>query len=472
MISVYSDFSKRLQIILDLGITALALILTYYLRSELLGIWYPSTSPLSRYLWLLPLILPIWGLIFDYYRDHLTYDRRLQQISWGLLKACTAGILILILVLYVTQSYRLNRTLVFIFLPLNYLMLVLEKGIMKFIMRHRLKNLESYYRQVLIIGTGQRAQKFVERVKRNENWRIRINGFVDKDESLLGKEIHGIKVVGLLKDIGTLIREKSLDELFFIAHRSWLVEFQDIFSFCEKAGVRLRLSLDLFNPIIARTTLGDFYGLPTLVFNTTPANHNQLLFKLMFDVVAFFFLLVLLSPIFLLIAVGVKLTSPGPIFFSHTRTSLNGRQFRLYKFRSMKKDAHEQQSTLAGRNEMTGGGFFKMDNDPRITPLGKFLRKTSLDEIPQIYNVLKGEMSLVGPRALSTKLEQYKTWQRRRLSMKPGITCLWQVEKRKETNFEEWMKLDLEYIDNWTLWIDFKILLKTVWVVFAGKGAR
>ncbi len=471
MISVYSNFSKRLQIILDLGITALALILTYYLRSGLLGICYPGTSLLSRYLWLLPLILPLWGLIFNYYRDHLTYDRTLQQISFCLLKACIAGILLLILILYVTQSYRLNRTLVFVFLPLNYLMLVLEKGLMKFIMRPRLKDLKSYYRQVLIIGTGKRAQTFVERVKRNKNWRIRINGFIDKDESLLGKEIHGIKVVGLLKDIGTLIREKGLDEIFFVAPRSWLVEFQDIFSFCEKAGVRLRLSLDLFNPIIARTILGDFYGLPTLVFTTSSAKHNQLFFKLIFDVAASFFLLVLLSPIFLLIAVGVKLTSPDPIFFNHTRTGLNGRQFRLYKFRSMKKNAHEQQRTLAGRNEMTGGGLFKMDNDPRITPFGKFLRKSSLDEIPQLYNVLKGQMSLVGPRALSTKPEQYKTWQRRRLSMKPGITCLWQVEKRKETNFEEWMKLDLEYIDNWSLWLDFMILLKTVWVVLTGKGA-
>lgn len=470
MISVYSNFSKRLQIILDLGITALALVLTYYLRSELFGIWYPCTSPLSRYLWLLPLILPLWGVIFNYYSDHLTYDRTLQQISWCLLKACIAGILILIL--YVTQSYRLNRTLVFVFLPLNYLMLVLEKGIMKFIMRPRLKDLKSYYRQVLIIGTGKRAQTFVKRVKRNKNWRIRITGFIDKDESLLGKEIHGIKVVGLLKDIGTLIREKGLDEIFFVAPRSWLVEFQNIFAICETAGIRLRLSLDLFNPIIARTTLRSFYGLPTLVFTTTPAKHNQLFFKLLLDIVTSFLLLILLSPIFLLIAVGVKLTSPGPIFFSHTRTGLNGRQFRLYKFRSMKKNAHEQQSMLAGRNEMTGGGLFKMDDDPRITPFGKFLRKTSIDEIPQLYNVLKGQMSLVGPRALSTKLNQYKTWQRRRLSMKPGITCLWQVEKRKETHFEDWMKLDLKYIDNWSLWIDFTILLKTVWVVITGKGAR
>ncbi|MCK4389506.1 MAG: sugar transferase [Desulfobacterales bacterium] len=472
MISIDSTFNKRLQILLDLGITVLALILSYYLRSGLVGIWHESSSPLSRYLWLLPLILPIWGMIFNHYKDYLSHDRPLAEVCFVLLKVTTLSILLLILILYVTQAYRLNRTLVFVFFPLNYLLLVLEKGTIKYILKSYFKDRKLYYRQVFIIGTGQRVQRFIERVRKNKDWRIRINGLIDKDKDLLGKDINGIKVVGLLKDIDKLIKEKRIDELFFIAPRSWLAEFQDIFAICESAGIKLRLELDLFNPIIARTVLEEFYGHPTLVFTTLPAKHNQLFFKMIFDITASFFLLALLSPVFLLIAIGVKLTSPGPVLFCHTRTGLNARQFTLYKFRSMQKDAHQEQSTLAACNEMTGGGLFKMDHDPRITPFGEFLRKTSLDEFPQFYNVLKGAMSMVGPRALSTRLDQYETWQRRRLSMKPGITCLWQIEKRRQVDFDEWMKFDLEYIDNWSLWLDFKILLKTFWVVLRGKGAR
>jgi exopolysaccharide biosynthesis polyprenyl glycosylphosphotransferase len=183
-------------------------------------------------------------------------------------------------------------------------------------------------------------------------------------------------------------------------------------------------------------------------------------------------LLVLLSPLFLIIAALIKLTSSGPIFFKQVRCGLGGRKFAFYKFRSMIVDAEERKKGLEPLNEMSGP-VFKIKDDPRITPVGRIIRKLSLDELPQLYNVLKGEMSLVGPRPpIPEEVQKYERWQRRRLSMRPGLTCLWQVNGRNEVDFEQWMKLDLEYIDNWSLGLDFKIMLRTIPVVLTGHGAH
>jgi lipopolysaccharide/colanic/teichoic acid biosynthesis glycosyltransferase len=181
-------------------------------------------------------------------------------------------------------------------------------------------------------------------------------------------------------------------------------------------------------------------------------------------------LLLILSPLFLVISVIVKASSPGPVIWTQIRCGLNGRKFVMYKFRSMVADAEEKKKMLTSLNEMDGP-VFKIRNDPRITPIGRWLRKTSLDELPQFLNILRGDMSLVGPRpALPEEVEQYERWQRRRLSMKPGLTCLWQIDGRNQVDFEHWMKMDLDYIDNWRLELDFKILLKTVPMIFSCKG--
>jgi exopolysaccharide biosynthesis polyprenyl glycosylphosphotransferase len=190
------------------------------------------------------------------------------------------------------------------------------------------------------------------------------------------------------------------------------------------------------------------------------------------DIVLASALLVLLSPVMLIVALAVKLSSPGPVLFRQIRCGLNGRPFVFLKFRSMYVDAEHLKAGLQAQNEMDGPAF-KMRRDPRVTPVGRFLRRTSLDELPQLWNILKGEMSFVGPRpAVEEEVEQYEPWQRRRLSMKPGLTCLWQISGRNELTFDEWMRLDLEYIDNWSLWLDLQIALKTIPAVLFGRGAR
>ena len=246
---------------------------------------------------------------------------------------------------------------------------------------------------------------------------------------------------------------------------------EDLFLLCEERGITARLAINFFPHVIAKTHLEELDGVPLLTFTTTPKNELLLFLRRGFDFLGSLILLIILSPIFLLVTLAIRLDSAGPIVYRQIRCGLNGRKFTLYKFRSMVQGAEVQKEELASYNIMDGP-VFKMKNDPRVTRVGKFLRKTSLDELPQLINVLRGDMSFVGPRPLpAEEVEKIKGWQRRRLSMKPGITGLWQVSGRNQIDFEQWMKLDLEYIDSWSLGLDFKILLRTIFAVLLGKGA-
>jgi exopolysaccharide biosynthesis polyprenyl glycosylphosphotransferase len=230
--------------------------------------------------------------------------------------------------------------------------------------------------------------------------------------------------------------------------------------------------VDLFPSKVSNVTMEFLENVPLLTFSTTPDHAFELLVKRVMDIVLSAILLAVLFPLMVLVGILIKLTSKGPMIYKQIRCGLYGRRFVLYKFRSMNDGAEDVLWEIKHLNEMDGP-VFKMRNDPRVTPPGRFLRKSSIDELPQFWNVLKGDMSLVGPRApLPEEVREYSRWQRRRLSVKPGITCLWQVSGRNEIDFHEWMKLDLHYIDNWSLLLDLKILLRTFPVVLLGKGAR
>jgi exopolysaccharide biosynthesis polyprenyl glycosylphosphotransferase len=243
--------------------------------------------------------------------------------------------------------------------------------------------------------------------------------------------------------------------------------------FCETEGIRVQYALDLFDLKFAKAKQTDLNGFMLLTLERSPIKIGHLLIKRVFDVIFSGLLLLILLTLYVSIAIAVKVTSKGPVFFKQTRSGLNGRKFTLYKFRTMVVNAESLLSKLKTGNEMTGP-VFKMKDDPRITPLGRYLRKFSLDELPQLWNVFKGEMSLVGPRPpLPDEVKAYDSWQRRRLCMRPGITCLWQVQGRNNiTDFNEWARLDLEYIDNWSIWKDFGILFQTIPVVVFGVGAK
>jgi len=266
----------------------------------------------------------------------------------------------------------------------------------------------------------------------------------------------------------------SVSRVIFAGAHSHLSNLQDAITACETEGIEAWLVANFIKTSIARPSFDTFGARPMLVFRTTPAFSWALWTKGVIDWVGALVLIILASIPMLITALVIKLTSPGPAIFRQERGGKNGKPFRMYKFRTMHLDAEARRKDLEPLNQMTGP-VFKIDRDPRITPVGRWLRKTSIDELPQLINVLFGEMSLVGPRPLPLyEVEKFQhTAQRRRLSVKPGLTCLWQVTGRNEVkDFQDWVRLDLEYIDNWSLWLDFGILLRTIPVVILGLGAK
>jgi lipopolysaccharide/colanic/teichoic acid biosynthesis glycosyltransferase len=306
-------------------------------------------------------------------------------------------------------------------------------------------------RFVLIIGTNIRAMDFARRVATSPELGYKIVGFVDDDwDGIRSFDETGNVRCCNFAGLADLLRHNVVDE----------------------AAIYLPLRSQIFNLGPSHLSAQDADGDSEVMMFGGKGGGWPAVAKRAFDLVFSAVLLILFAPLFLVVAILVRWTSPGPAFFGQTRVGLNKRQFRMYKFRTMIADAEQIQDQLLNLNEMNGP-VFKIKNDPRITPLGRVLRKTSIDELPQLFNVFKGDMSLVGPRAMSLRDYQLfdQDWQRRRFSVKPGITCLWQVNGRNSVPFETWMELDMQYIDKWSLWLDFKILAQTIPAVVKGSGA-
>jgi exopolysaccharide biosynthesis polyprenyl glycosylphosphotransferase len=277
----------------------------------------------------------------------------------------------------------------------------------------------------------------------------------------------------LISELQQLIDHQPVDEVFVALSRAKyndLIEM--IVATCEEQGIIVRVQSATFNLKFARWRSDELDGEPFVTIQSGPSNEWHLVTKRLIDILGSAILLLGLAPIFVIVALLIKLDSPGPVFFTQNRVGLNRRRFRLFKFRTMAESAEQMQHELEHLNE-AGGPVFKIRNDPRVTPIGRFLRRFSIDELPQLFNVLKGEMSLVGPRPLPLRdVERINTqWHKRRFSMKPGVTCLWQVNGRSDVSFEDWVVMDLEYIDKWSLTLDMKILLQTVPTVLKGSGA-
>jgi exopolysaccharide biosynthesis polyprenyl glycosylphosphotransferase len=305
-------------------------------------------------------------------------------------------------------------------------------------------------------------------------WGYKILGFVS-DGHRLPNGWARYRVYGSVPELRTLLERfefpEIVDEIVFAVTRKKLDEMKQLFILCEELGIRARVAMNFFQNRVARIEIEELEGIPFLTFTTTPSNESQLAFKRLLDIAVSLLILGLSLPVILVAALAIKLSSPGSVLFKQERIGLNGRIFTLYKFRTMIENADQRRSEVSHLNEMSGP-VFKVKSDPRVTTVGRILRKFSLDELPQLWNVLKGDMSLVGPRPpVPEEVRSYHRWHRRRLSMKPGLTCLWQISGRNNIDFDRWMKLDLQYIDNWSPSLDLKILLRTIPAVLSGRGA-
>lgn len=336
--------------------------------------------------------------------------------------------------------------------------------------RRRGRNL----RYMLILGTNQRALDFAASIEARPELGYRILGFADDYWPAL-ETFHksGRALVCDFQHLPDFLRHNVVDEIAnYLPLRSFYEHTSRVAALCELHGIILRFNTDLFGLKTARPQSAEFEGTHYVSYSSGVRGGWPMLVKRTVDIVASFFLLVLLGPLFLLAALLIKSTSEGPVFFQQERIGYNKRRFRIFKFRTMVPGAEKMMTEIERLNEVSGP-VFKIKNDPRITPVGKFLRRTSIDELPQLINVLTGEMSLVGPRPLPVRDYQgfSEDWQRRRFSVRPGITCLWQIKGRSSITFDQWMKLDMQYLDEWSLWLDVKILAQTIPAVLRGSGA-
>jgi exopolysaccharide biosynthesis polyprenyl glycosylphosphotransferase len=402
--------------------------------------------------------------------------KHFQKIIAQVIKAVFAGIIFSLILLYLIHIGDISRLLMGLYTIFSIILLSSVKGIMFFILN---KKLTATYKiqNVLIVGSRDRSLDVIKTIINTPTSAYHIIGCLEtfENKARIGKEIYkSVKIIGTLEIFNSILLEKSVDEIIFALPLKDVKNIHNYIYFAERMGINIRIMPDFqihkikFYPKHGTVQIDHFLGLPTLVVSSTSPNELGLYLKSIFDYASAAVALVILTPLFLVIAAFIKLTSPGPIFFYQMRYGLNGRQFYMRKFRTMSENAEEERKALEKDNEMDGP-VFKITNDPRITKVGRFLRKSSFDELPQLINVLHGEMSLVGPRPLED-IDEYQLWQRRRLSMKPGITCIWQVSGRNEVSFEQWMKMDLEYIDNWSLLLDFKLLFLTIKEVFRGGG--
>jgi exopolysaccharide biosynthesis polyprenyl glycosylphosphotransferase len=458
---------KRLQGIADILLVGAAFVLAQALWSRIAS----TGGGAAQSLWLLPTGGLVWLFFLD--ANGLFYSYRTASapsLAIGIAKSTAQGTVVLGMGIYLLHA-EVSRSLLLLFAVSATALLIAGRLVVHAALA-RMRERGWNYNSILILGTGRAARDLARGLRRNAHWGIRVFGHLSADAAEAAQTIEGAPVVGSLDDFESILAEHVIDEVAIALPHAPADELARWIAACEREGVKARVIADLYRSASSRVFVEELDGLPIVTFAIGPGVSWQMVFKEIFDRVVALVALVALSPLLAAVAVAIRLDSPGPVLFVQERVGLRKRKFRLYKFRTMVVDAEARRGELEKLNERSGP-VFKIRHDPRITRVGRWLRRFSIDELPQLWNVLVGEMSFIGPRPpLSTEVARYEDWQRRRLSMKPGISGLWQVAGRgRDIAFAEWVRLDLEYIDNWSLGLDFRILLRTVPVVIFGKGA-
>jgi exopolysaccharide biosynthesis polyprenyl glycosylphosphotransferase len=427
-------------------------------------------GPLGYYLWLVAWILPVWlGLLAALGAYGMGWTVRSR--AWLVARVEVVGVVLLTAGLFLGKEIEVNRSMLALFAVISALGLWAERGLVAAWLRRAGQD-GGWARVALVVGTGERAERLVTVLRQypEAGWIIR--GCVSLDASDPDRAIRDVPLLGACAEFQEILQGVGVvDEVFFAVPPERWDEITDALEVCESLGVDTRVLVDLYRPAHAHPFVEELFALPFYGFSPTLTRQSVLGAKRLLDIVGALVILVVALPLLLTLALLVRLTSAGPVVFRQERAGFHGRRFRMYKFRTMVEGAEQIRDQVAHLNEMHGP-VFKVTDDPRLTGVGRLLRKYSLDELPQLLNVLKGEMSLVGPRPLPLyEANRIKGAQRRRLAMRPGITGLWQVAGRNTVDFDEWMRLDLLYVDQWSLGLDFQILLRTIPVVLSGAGA-
>jgi exopolysaccharide biosynthesis polyprenyl glycosylphosphotransferase len=453
------------QRLLDASLFGIGLWLAHWIR-EVSGLQiFGGTKEIPPFNDFLPLlvILPFTPLLLEFqgfYNRPILSSRR--QAAWTLLKGCALAVVLIIFGIFLVRwpIERVARSVVIMFGFTSFGLILLKEEFVRRILQSGLGE-SQLKRRLILAGAPEDLERFIPTAKGGAFDGLEIVAQVDLNKQTVD-------------DLVELLHYHSANAVVISAKHTYFGQVEKAVQACELEGVEAWLLADFFNTQVCQTSLDELSGRPVLVFRSAPSDSWQRVAKQILDFVGAAIFMLLISPFFVAFALAVRFSSPGPIFFRQQRAGLNGRPFVMLKFRSMVTNAEQRKHEIERLNEMEGP-VFKVTNDPRVTPIGRFLRKWSIDEWPQMINVLRGEMSLVGPRPLP--VDEVKRFDdvadRRRLSVKPGLTCLWQVSGRNTiTSFKEWVRLDLQYIDNWSFWLDLLILAKTIPAVLRGTGAK
>ena len=453
----------------DILAIALAFQCAYLLNfSENHFFFFSEPSILYLFLGLLPLWLLILYLINI---TEIPRTKRYRVLFFEYLQSALAILSLLILFYFVFKLYKISRLFLMEISFFGFLFLFIVRFIEYAVFKSY--RAQGFNRINVVLIADDSSEKFIESLLRSKEWGYRI--FAIFTESDLVKEKYEESIILLpgkfIKVLNDLMEVDLIDEVLYLKSKVDPPEVREMIRSCEELGVTFKLRYTESKIKLTNAFKSEIAGETFLTFINVPHNPYPLAIKKIMDIFVSLILVVVFSPVFIIVAVLIKITSPGPIIFRQARVGLRGRPFNLYKFRTMVVNAESILKELGDKNEVDGP-VFKIKDDPRVTKIGKFLRKSGLDELPQLLNVLKGEMSLIGPRPpLQSETLKYKRWQLRRLSVKPGLSCFWQIKpQRNSIRFDKWMELDLAYIDNWSLRLDLMILLKTIGTVFKRNG--
>lgn len=463
------------RLLVDVLATAGSFLLAHQLRSHLLPVLLPALFPgglypIRQYLPLLAVVVPVWGMLLAAYRlttpgAIVSLRREVLQVA----RVVALGVGGVAAASYLFRIDFISRPFLILFALTNVAVLAALRVAERRTGWGRAL-VEAPERVVVVVGDGARAHEVAHLVQRHRHWGFRLKGLVSVESDPSAGDAP-CPILGSVAQVPEILTASVVDEVLLAVPTRLLGELEDTLLKCQELGVRVRVALQPFPHLTPRLEVETLQGVPFLTFATSPTAPLPLFGKRVIDVVLSATALAVSLPLWPVIALAIRVSSRGPVLHRQERCGLHGRRFTLLKFRTMIADAEARRGEVAHLNVVDGPAF-KAPDDPRITPVGRLLRRFSLDELPQFLHVLKGEMSLVGPRPpIPEEVESYEPWQRRRLAMKPGITCLWQVSGRSELDWNTWMELDLAYIDSWSLWLDVTILLRTVPAVLSGRGA-